>query len=164
MNMMMHKKAAVEVLESNGNLSKILTHDGDEFWVKTSDLKPPTAPKIPRSLRVAKFHPELQPFIDYLGTPEACTSLDLEARDASMDAAIRQQYRSLSGEELVEGAGYRIAPESARKQGSEGSVRFVPPVEYPAAVLDLLSPDGTGHINHIDFVWMLVEQGFRVTR
>lgn len=103
-------------------------------------------------------------FIAYLRTPAAHCTLELEARNPDFDTPIREQYRRETGEELVEGKGYRIAPHSADKQGSEGSVRFTALAEYPPDVVELLSPDGTGHINHIGFVWLLVKEGFRVVR
>jgi hypothetical protein len=103
-------------------------------------------------------------FIAYLRTPAAHCTLELEARNPDFDVPIREQYKRETGEELVEGKGYRIAPHSANKQGSEGSVRFTALAEYPPDVVELLSPDGTGHINHIGFVWLLVKEGFRVAR
>jgi hypothetical protein len=106
----------------------------------------------------------IREFIAYLHTPGAHCTLELEARNPDFDSPIREQYTRETGEELVEGKGYRIAPYSANKQGSEGSVRFEPLAEYPANVVELLSPDGTGHINHIGFVWLLVKEGFRVSR
>jgi hypothetical protein len=122
--------------------------------------------RTPRSLRIGALTGGIQPFVEYLKSSEAGTLLELEARNADIDAAIRKQYFALTGEELVEGKGYRVAPDSAGKQGSEGSVRFVAmhPLSYPREIRDILSPDGTGHINRIDFVWMLVKEGFRVTR
>ena len=164
---MIYNNETVTVLESGTLTSRIIRagqEEWDAVWVKNSQLKEDKAPRTPRSLCIATLTDNLRPFVDYLRTPEANTTLELEARNADMDTAIRTQYAEISGEELTEGAGYRIAPDSASKRGSEGSVLFVPLSEYPAEVQDLLSPDGMGHINHIDFVWMLVEQGFRVRR
>lgn len=121
-------------------------------------------PRAHRSLKIKTLTTDLASFVNYLRTPEANTRLYLEAQDQTMDGPIRDQYRRLTnGEELILGAGYHVAPESAKKQGCEGSVTFIPPAQMPDEVLRMM-PQRHGLINHIDFVWLLVEQGFRVTR
>lgn len=118
----------------------------------------------PRFLSITKATPEIEDFITYLHTPEANCSLYLEARNPDFEEAIREQYKRLSGEELMLGEGFNVAPHSASKQGSEGSVKFTALQAYPKEIQEMLSPDGTGHINHISFVWLLVEKGFKVSR
>lgn len=120
--------------------------------------------KTPVFLRTATMTPEMGGFIDYLRTPEAKCSLYLEARNPDHADAIKSQYAQLTGEELSEGTGFNIAPFTAGKQGSEGSVRFTALSEYPQDIKKILSPDGQGHINRIGFVWLLVREGFRVAR
>jgi hypothetical protein len=156
----------VEVLEIAGNLARI-SEQGIEFSVRTKQLKEKKAKASARYLTALNLDCSAagtKEFIAYLRTPAAHCTLELEARNPDFDTPIREQYRRETGEELVEGKGYRIAPHSADKQGSEGSVRFTALAEYPPDVVELLSPDGTGHINHIGFVWLLVKEGFRVVR
>ena len=125
-------------------------------------LSKPT--KTPAFLRTAKLTPEIGNFIDYLRTPEAKCSLYLEARNPDHADAIKDQYAQMTEEELTEGSGFNIAPFTANKQGSEGSVRFTALPEYLQDIKKVLSPDGQGHINRIGFVWLLVREGFRVAR
>lgn len=120
-------------------------------------------PRIPRSLKVAVYEPTLEGFIAYLRTPQARTLLTLQAQCPDMDFAVRQQYHKLSGENLVEGQGYTVGLESSKKRGCEGDVSFVMPAEVPEEVTARMK-QRPGFINHIDFVWMLIGQGFRVTR
>jgi len=119
---------------------------------------------VPKYLRETKLTENLSTFVDYLRTPEANCTLYLEARNPDFEQPIRDKYKSITDENLMENFGFNVAPFSANKQGSEGSVRFNPPPEYPDEVRKILSPDGTGHINHIEFVWLLVREGFRVIR
>ena len=164
--MMVFKGHDVEVLEVGKSLSRI-SEQGIEFWVKNSQLKEKMAKASARYLTALNLDCNAagtKEFVAYLRTPEAHCTLELEARNPDFDTPIREQYKRETGEELVEGKGYRIAPHSADKQGSEGSVRFTALAEYPPDVVELLSPDGTGHINHIGFVWLLVKEGFRVVR
>jgi len=156
----------VEVLEITGNLARI-SEQGIEFSVRTAQLKEKKAKPIARYLASLNMNCNAvgnKEFIAYLRTPEAHCTLEIESRNPDFDSPIREQYKRETGDELVEGRGYRIAPHSANKQGSEGSVRFTALAEYPPDVVELLSPDGTGHINHIGFVWLLVKEGFRVAR
>jgi len=119
--------------------------------------------RVPRSLRIQGMKPEYAQFLEYLKTPAAKCLLTLEAQNPEMDLAIRQQYQKLTGDELVEGSGYNVAPNTANKQGCEGSVTFVVPDELPLAIRDMMV-QRSGLVNRIEFLWMLVEQGFRITR
>ena len=118
---------------------------------------------VPRSLRIKGMKAEYAQFLEYLKTPEANTLLTLEAQCPEMDFAVRQQYKKLTGEDLLEGGGYNVAPPTAKKQGCEGSVTFVVPAEMPLEFKDMMV-QRPGLINRIEFLWLLVEQGFRVTR
>lgn len=118
---------------------------------------------IPRSLRIKGMKPEFAHFLEYLKTPAANALLTLEAQCPEMDFAVRQQYHKLTGDDLFEGAGYNVAPSTAGKQGCEGSVTFVMPDEMPLEISDMMV-QRPGLINRIEFLWLLVEQGFRVTR
>ena len=151
------------ILHDTGLVSTVDYGRGQE---KTSSkyLTLVKAVNVPRYLRETKLTENLSTFIDYLRTPEANCSLYLEARNPDFEQYIRDKYKSVTGEDLMEDFGFNVAPFTANKQGSEGSVRFNPPAEYSDDVRKLLSPDGTGHINRIDFVWLLVREGFRVTR
>lgn len=122
------------------------------------------AAPVPKYLRETTLTPSLSTFIDYLRTPESNCSLYLEARNPDFELPIRDKYKSLTGEDLMDNFGFNVAPFTANKRGSEGSVRFTPPCAYADDVRKLLSPDDTGHINRIDFVWLLVREGFRVAR
>jgi len=118
---------------------------------------------VPRSLRIQGMKPEYVHFLEYLKTPAANCLLTLEAQCPEMDFAVRQQYLKLTGEHLVEGKGYNVAPNTAGKQGCEGSVTFIVPPEMPLAIKDMMV-QRPGLVNRIEFLWMLVEQGFRITR
>jgi hypothetical protein len=169
MSLMIYRKSTVEVLEQSGTLSKIRDDNDNEFTVKTNSLKPVPASRVPRSLTVLSPHDsevaEFDRFIDYLRTPEAQTSLHLEAQCPEMDFAVRQQYRKLTcGAELKEGEGYHVAPSRSNKTGCEGCVTFVmPPFELPTPIKSLMV-QRPGFINRIGFVWLLIEQGFYCTR
>jgi hypothetical protein len=77
--------------------------------------------------------------------------------------ALQDQYRDLSGgDTLVEGKGYAIM--DTNKWSNEGLVSFKPLSEYPPAVKELLAPNRDGLINHIQFVWLLIKEGFKVSR
>ena len=131
--------------------------------MENKKLKPVKTPTKPRYLEIAKSIPEIQDFIAYLRTPEAHCLLGLEARDERADSEIRKQYRDLTGEELVEGEGYHVAPLSAGKQGCEGYVTFNVPAVIPEEI-SVRMVQRSGLINHLDFLWMLVQEGFRITR
>jgi len=152
----------VEVLERRQSSSTIVL-SGDQCTVNNKSLKPVKVPAKPRYLEIAKSIPEIQDFIVYLRTPEACCLLGLEARDERADNGIRKQYRDLTGEELIEGEGYNVAPLSAGKQGCEGYVTFVVPAVIPEEI-SVRMVQREGLINHLDFLWMLIKEGFRIKR
>lgn len=165
MALMVFKNRPVEVLAESGTLSKV-AEGGNEFWVKSQSLKPQPK-RRPTSLTVMEMSDPLKPFVEYLKTPEAQTKLMLEAQCEEMDFAVRKQYAALTGGDRLElGHGYNVAPPSAGKQGCEGSVTFKMPENLeliPSEVVGMMT-QRKGLINRIGFVWLLVEQGFRVTR
>lgn len=143
------------------------TIDYNRGHPETTSLKYLTllkAAPVPRYLRETTLTESLSTFIDYLRTPKSNCLLYLEARNPDFEQPIRDKYKSITGEDLIDNFGFNVAPFTANKQGSEGSVRFNPPTEYPEDIRKMLSPDGTGHINHLGFVWLLVREGFRVSR
>ena len=168
MSLMIYKKRNVEVLESFGSLTKI-DDNGNIYSVHTTALTTPkpTKARRPKSLNIYAITDEVKPFVEYLKTEPAKTHLHIEAQCEEMDFAVRKQYTSLTdGDELVEGAGYRVAPHSEDKQGCEGYVTFVMPTDetiIPAEVRAMMV-QRPGLINRIGFVWALVEAGFRITR
>lgn len=166
MALMVYKNRPVEVIETSGSLSKI-DDNGNVFSVKTVSLKAPKTPRRPKSLNITTLTDDMKPFLTYLLSEQAKTLLTLEAQCEEMDFAVRKQYTSLTGgDELVTGEGYNVAPESAKKEGCEGSVTFVMPTDesiVPAEIRAMMV-QRPGLINRIGFVWALVEAGFRVTR
>lgn len=165
-SVMLFRKSPVTILEPpQGTLVKIQDDNDNIFSVKLDSLKP-LSTHIPRSLTVAKLTPEVEPFVEYLRTAEAGTKIYLEARNPKMEYAVREQYRKMTGESLVEGAGYNVAPDTARKEGCEGGVTFRMPSDESIIPADVkaMMVQRPGFINRISFVWMLIEQGFRVTR
>ncbi len=125
--------------------------------------EPVKVPAKPRYLAIANSTPATQDFITYLRTPEAHCLLGLEARNEREDENLRKQYRDLTGEELVEGEGYHVAPISADKHGPEGRVTFNVPAEVPVEIAERMVQK-EGLINHLDFLWLLVQEGFRIKR
>jgi hypothetical protein len=166
MSLMVYKNRTVEVIETSGSLSKI-NDDGNEYSVKTASLKAPKTPRRPKSLNIVTITESMKPFVTYLLTAQAKTLLTLEAQCEEMDFAVRKQYTALTGgDELVEGAGYHVAPESAKKEGCEGSVTFVMPTDESIITPEItaMMTQRPGLINRIGFVWALVEAGFKVAR
>ena len=165
MALMVFKKREVEVVEEGANTTKVREGE-NEYWVKTAQLKSPKK-RRPTSLAITQMTETLKPFVDYLTTPEAQTKLSIEAQCEEMDYAVRRQYAALTGGgELHLGYGYNVAPNSAGKQGCEGSVTFkMPdnPAVIPAEVTAMMT-QRPGLINRIGFVWMLVDVGFRIER
>jgi len=117
----------------------------------------------PGFLHIAESKPDFATFIDYLRTPAAEAKLYFKARCLEDAPALQDQYRDLSGRDtLVEGKGYAIM--DTNKWSNEGLVSFKPLSEYPPAVKELLAPNRDGLINHIQFVWLLIKEGFKVSR
>jgi len=141
----------------------VIQRNGEEKRIPYGKLKPKKAPKTWSGLKSLVKTPGMEDFIEYLRTPEANTTLYFKV-PTTREEAVREQYSRFTGQELVEGQGFHVYEEGANKQGAEGSVHFVPPAEYPKEVVELLSPDGTGHINHLGFVWLMVQEEFRVNR
>ena len=159
---MLYKGEEVEVLATGGSQSRIVKLGGDEwdgFWVPTIKL---STPSVPRSIRIAQMTDDLIPFIEYLRTDAANCKLYFKVILGERADMLRDQYLELTGEELTEGVGFSVQDDN--KQGAEGQVTFNPPTNLPAAVKEYLAPGLTDKINIISFVWLLVEQGFRVTR
>jgi len=159
---MLYKGEEVVVLATGGSQSRIVKVGGEDwegFWVPTQKL---STPSIPRCLRIVDLTDELKEFIEYLRTNAANTKLYFKVISGERADMLCNQYFELTGEELVEGVGFSIQDEN--KQGAEGQVTFNPPPVIPDAVKEYLAPGLTDKINIISFVWLLVEQGFRVTR
>ncbi len=160
--MMLYKGEEVEVIATGGSQSRIVKIGGEEwdsFWVPTEKL---STPSTPRCLKIAELTDEMQEFIEYLRTDASNTKLYFKVIAGERADMLCDQYLEITGEELVEGVGFSI--QENNKQGAEGQVTFNPPANIPTAVQEYLAPGLTDKINIISFVWLLVEQGFRVTR
>jgi len=131
-------------------------------WGERNLIAPivPKAPKIPAHLQIANLDIPTD-WVEYLQTPEANCLLYFKVRDRHIGAEVCEQYRRLSGEELVEGNGYDVVS-TENKWGVEGHVSFVPNKSTPADILTLESRPG--FVNRKDVVWQLVKEGLRVTR
>jgi hypothetical protein len=135
------------------------THDK---WGERKLIAPvvPKAPKVPAHLQIANLNLSSD-WVKYLRTPKAKCLLYFKVRDRHIGAEVCEQYRRLSGEELVEGKGYDVVS-TENKWGVEGHVSFVPNKSTPADILALESKPG--FVNRKDVVWQLVKEGLKVTR
>lgn len=114
-------------------------------------------------LRILKPTEAMEGAIAYLLSPRAKAKYSLEARNADVDMAVRDQYKTLTGLWLEEGNGYHVAPDSARKQGCQGSISFAVTAEHEAG-LSALNMRKPGFIDNLALVWLLIERGARITR
>lgn len=167
-----YKDRAVTVLMWDDIRQQVrVMYEGDEeydaFWLSAAKVKEILSADEKLHLRsflqIAESKPDFATFIDYLRTPAAEAKLYFKARCLEDAPALQDQYRDLSaGDELVEGRGYAVM--DTNKWSNEGLVSFRPLSEYPPAIKELLAPNHDGLINHIQFVWLLVKEGFKVRR
>lgn len=153
----------VEVLERRQLSSTVIFKGEDD--TKTVDNKrlfPIPVPKVPRYLSEMPVTDATYKLITYLRLPGIFLRMYLKARDSVTAVKLEANYFSITGENLVEGTGYSI--QNTNKQGNEASVFFMLRDDMPVEFNDILSPDGTGHVNRIDFFWLCVRAGFRVNR
>lgn len=141
------------------------TIDYDKLGIKRLQPAQYTEP-LPNALKYLVIHKpteEQEAAIVYLLSAAATTKLTLEAKNKDVDMAVRDQYKTLTGVWLEEGNGYHVAPESARKQGCQGSISFKVSPEHERALsgLNMRKP---GFIDNLALLWLLVERGLRVTR
>ena len=116
-------------------------------------------PKAPRYLQ--EINPgrtsTAQQFVAALLQTNA--KLDLEAQNESVAQSIENHYKKLSGEDLEAPGKYRVAPDSAKKRGSEGTLYFDPAIQVPE---EFGTPRQPGLLGSIAVVWFLVRIGFRL--
>ena len=117
---------------------------------------------------IDECHPDFYKVLGYLASPVRQTKLDIETHPRRK-ASLEKEYFALTREKLVTGTNYILLPQESNKWGCELRIYFrkngnIPPSLDAMVVTPRFS---TGYhnarINGNDFIWKLIEFGFRAT-